>query len=222
MRETELYPPIKSFLEGQGYEVKSEIGAVDVVALRGGEAPVVVEMKTGFALTLFHQCIARQAVTDDVYLAVPRLTGKRFARSLKENVILARRLSLGVITVRLSDGLVEVHCDPGPYKPRKSKKRQNALLREFAKRKGDPNEGGQTRAGLITAYRQDATKIALYLFEAGASKGAEVARETGVVNATRIMRDDHYHWFEKVATGVYGLTSAGAEAVALTPRVLGD
>lgn len=60
MRETELYPPIKSFLEGQGYEVKSEIGAVDVVALRGGEAPVVVEMKTGFALTLFHQCIARQ------------------------------------------------------------------------------------------------------------------------------------------------------------------
>ncbi|AEI94683.1 MULTISPECIES: DUF2161 domain-containing phosphodiesterase [Roseobacter] len=222
MRETELYPPIKSFLEGQGYEVKSEIGAVDVVALRGGEAPVVVEMKTGFALTLFHQCIARQAVTDDVYLAVPRLTGKRFARSLKENVTLARRLSLGVITVRLSDGLVEVHCDPGPYKPRKSKKRQNALLREFAKRKGDPNEGGQTRAGLITAYRQDATKIALYLFEAGASKGAEVARETGVVNATRIMRDDHYHWFEKVATGVYGLTSAGAEAVALTPRVLGD
>ncbi|ABG33000.1 hypothetical protein CEP88_07135 [Roseobacter denitrificans] len=222
MRETDLYPPIKSLLEGQGYRVKSEIGAVDVVALRGDEPPVVVELKTGFSLALFHQCIARQAVTDDVYLAVPRLAGKRFARSLKENVALARRLSLGVITVRLSDGLVEVHCDPGPYRPRKSKKRQSALLREFARRAGDPNEGGQTRAGLITAYRQDATKIALYLFEVGASKGAEVARETGVVNATRIMRDDHYNWFEKVATGVYGLTSAGAEAVALTPRVLGD
>lgn len=222
MRETELYHPIKALLEGQGYLVKSEIGAADVVALREGEAPLVVELKTGFALALFHQCIARQAVTDDVYLAVPRLAGKRFAKSLKENIALARRLSLGVITVRLSDGLVEVHCDPGPFQPRKSKKRQNALLREFAKRKGDPNDGGQTRAGLITAYRQDATKIALYLFEAGASKGAEVARETGVVNATRIMRDDHYHWFEKVATGVYGLTAAGAEAVALTPRVLGD
>ena len=222
MRETDLYPPIKSLLEGQGYCVKAEIGAADVVAVRGDEPPVVVELKTGFSLALFHQCIARQAISDDVYLAVPRLAGKRFAKSLKGNVTLARRLGLGVITVRLSDGLVEVHCDPAPYQPRKSKKRRNALLREFAKRKGDPNEGGQTRAGLITAYRQDATKIAVYLFEAGASKGAEVARETGVVNATRIMRDDHYNWFEKVATGVYGLTALGAEAVALTPRILGD
>lgn len=222
MRETELYPLIKVLLEGQGYVVKSEIGAADVVALREGEAPLVVELKTGFSLALFHQCIARQAVTDDVYLAVPRLAGKRFAKSLKENIALARRLSLGVMTVRLSDGLVEVHCDPGPYRPRKSRKRQTSLLREFAKRQGDPNAGGQTRQGLVTAYRQDATKIALYLYEAGASKGAEVARETGVENATRIMRDDHYGWFEKVTTGVYGLTLVGADAVAQTRRILGD
>jgi hypothetical protein len=36
-RETELYPPVKALLEGQGYEVKSEIGAADVVAVRDGE-----------------------------------------------------------------------------------------------------------------------------------------------------------------------------------------
>jgi hypothetical protein len=220
-RETHLYAPVKALLEAQGYQVKSEVGPADVVAVRGGEPPVVVELKLGFSLALFHQCIARQAVTDDVYLAVARQPGKRFARALKDNVAMARRLGLGLITVRLSDGLVEVHCDPGPYAPRKSARRRDHLLREFARRQGDPNDGGQTRAGLVTAYRQDALKCAVFLFEAGASRGADVARETGVAPATRVMRDNHYGWFEKVETGVYGLTPAGAEAVGASGRVLG-
>jgi hypothetical protein len=66
---------------------------------------------------------------------------------------------------------------------------------------------------LVTAYRQDALKLALYLFEVGASRGAEVARETGVAEATRMMRDNHYGWFEKVEKGVYGLSAEGASAV---------
>ena len=56
-------------------------------------------------------------------------------------------------------------------------------------------------------------RLAVYLFEAGASKGADVARETGILHATRMMRDDHYGWFEKVEKGVYGLTPQGAAAV---------
>lgn len=35
-RETDLYLPVKAFLEGQGYVVKAEVGAADVVAVRGG------------------------------------------------------------------------------------------------------------------------------------------------------------------------------------------
>ena len=220
-RETDLYPPIKAFLEDQGYAVKAEVGAADVVAIRGAEPPVVVELKLGFSLALFHQCVARLKLADEVYLAVARQPGKRFAKALKDNVTLARRLGLGLITVRLSDGLVEVHCDPGPYAPRKNTKRQGMLLREFARRQGDPNDGGQTRAGLVTAYRQDALKLAMFLYEAGATKGAEVARATGVSAATRMMRDDHYGWFEKVDKGVYGLSPAGAEAVGAAGRVLG-
>lgn len=221
LRETDLYPPIKAFLEDQGYVVKSEVGAADVVAVRGTEPPVVVELKLGFSLALFHQCVARLKLSDDVYLAVARQPGKRFHKALKDNVALARRLGLGLITVRLSDALVEVHCDPGPYAPRKSSKRTASLLREFARRQGDPNDGGQTRAGLVTAYRQDAVKLAVYLFEVGASKGADVAKETGVAVATRMMRDNHYGWFEKVEKGVYGLTPQGADAVAASGRVLG-
>ena len=82
MPETELYDPIKAYLMAQGYEVKGEVGAADLVACRGEESPVIVELKTGFTLSLFHQCIERQSVTDLVYLAVPRGHGPRWPRSL--------------------------------------------------------------------------------------------------------------------------------------------
>lgn len=210
IKETELYPPIKAFLEGQGYEVKAEVAAADVVACRGEEDPVLVELKVGFSLTLFHQAIARQSLSDDVYIAVPRGTGKRFQKALKENKVLARRLGLGLISVRLKDGFVEVHQDPAPYKPRKSKPRKARLLREFARRVGDPNMGG-SRGAVMTAYRQDAERIAGYLLENGPSKGAEVAAVTGVKNATRMMADDHYGWFERASRGIYALTPKGLE-----------
>lgn len=220
-RETDLYGPVKGFLEEQGYVVKSEVGAADVVAIRGAEPPVIVELKLGFSLTLVHQCVARLGVTDDVYMAVATGAGKPFQKSLKNMTKLSRRLGIGLLTVRLRDALVQVHCDPVPYVPRKNKKREGQLLKEFARRVGDPNDGGQTRSGLVTAYRQDALKLALYLFEIGASKGGDVAHATGVERATTMMRSDHYGWFEKVEKGVYGLTPKGAEAVSQTDAVLG-
>jgi len=212
MQETELYQPIKSFLQGQGYTVKAEIGAADVMACRGDEDPVIIELKTGFSLSLIHQAIARQSVTDTVYVAAPRGKGRRFQTALKQMKTLCRRLGLGLITVRMKDGLVEVHCDPAPYAPRKSRPRAAALLREFARRDGDPNIGGATRTGLVTAYRQDALRCATLLANAGPTKGAHVARETGVEKATRLMADNHYGWFERVEKGIYGLTDKGREA----------
>ncbi|MCB1313908.1 MAG: hypothetical protein KDK29_19380 [Sedimentitalea sp.] len=210
--EQDLYPPVKALLERQGYTVKGEVGAADVVARRGGDAPVIVELKLRFSLGLYHQAVARLAITDHVYLAVPRPTGKAARRALRDNLSLCRRLGLGLITVR-ADGRAEVQCDPGPHAPRKSKQRSARLLREFDRLRGDPNAGGATRHGIVTAYRQDALRCAAHLAEAGASKGAEVARATGISRATRLMRDNHYGWFEKVATGVYMLTDAGAEGL---------
>ena len=126
--EAALYPPIKAFLEGQGYVVKSEIGAADVVAVRGAEPPVVVELKLGFSLALVHQCVARQALSDDVYMAVPQKPGRRFAKVVKDMTGLCRRLGLGLILVRLADAHVQVVCDPGPYRPRKSAPRRGAAV----------------------------------------------------------------------------------------------
>ncbi|MGB3407610.1 MAG: hypothetical protein WBA67_08950, partial [Jannaschia sp.] len=96
MKETDLYPPIKAFLEAQGYVVKGEVGAADVVGVREEEPPVIVELKTGFSLALVHQGIDRQKITPHVYLAVPDVAGRRGWTALRANLGLARRLGLGV------------------------------------------------------------------------------------------------------------------------------
>lgn len=211
-QEQDLYKPVKALLERQGYTVKGEVGAADVVARRGDEPPVIVELKLRFSLSLFHQAVARLGLSDLVYVAVPRPTGKTARRALKDNLNLCRRLGLGLITVR-ADGRAEVQCDPGPYAPRKSKPRTARLLREFDRLRGDPNSGGATRHGIVTGYRQDALRCAAHLAENGASRGREVAAATGVKAATRIMATNHYGWFERVAIGVYALTDTGAEGL---------
>jgi len=210
--ETDLYPSIKQLLEGQGYEVKGEIDDADVVGCRGDEDPVIVELKTSFSLTLVHQAIERQSITDSVYIAVPRKNGRPFIRSLQNNKALCKRLGLGLITVRLKDGLAEIHVDPAPYTPRKSKQKKVKLLREFSRRIGDPNQGGAGRGSIVTAYRQDALRCLRYLAESGPTKASEVASATGVENARRIMSNDHYGWFERASLGIYGVTPAGEQA----------
>ncbi|MBY6113544.1 hypothetical protein KUW09_03585 [Mameliella alba] len=207
-RESDLYGPVKALLEGQGYEVKGEVGAADLVAVREGEAPVIVELKLRITLALYHQACARLAVSESVYIAVARPTGRTARRAMKDNLSMCRRLGLGFITVR-PDGKVEVHCDPGPYVPRKNKAKAVRLLRAFERLRGDPNEGGATRHGIVTGYRQDSLACAAHLAQQGACRGRDVAKATGVAAATRIMRDNHYGWFEKVDTGVYALTKAG-------------
>lgn len=209
--ETDLYPPVKTWLEELGYEVKSEIGAADVVALREGEEPLIVEMKTTFSLTLLQQAVARQSMSDMVYVAVPRWKGKTGWRTFKGNVGLCKRLAIGVVSVRLKDGHVQVHCDPKPYMPRKSKPRKTWLMDEFKRREGDPNLGG-TRGSVITAYRQEAARCAAYLFTNGPTKGALVKAATGVEKATRIMADNHYGWFTRVEKGIYSVSETGTKA----------
>ena len=104
MQETELYEPVKALLEGQGYEVKSEVQGCDVVAMRADEPPVIVELKTQLTMALLLQGVERLALSDTVYLAVPRGKGRRWLKTQKGAVKLCRRLGLGLIVVRLGPG----------------------------------------------------------------------------------------------------------------------
>lgn len=206
--ETELYPAIKVWFEQLGYEVKAEIGPADVMALRPGEEPILIELKRGFSLTLLQQAVARQSVSERVYVAVPRWQGRTGWRAFKGNLALCRRLGVGVLSVRVTDGVVEEHCAPQVVAPRRSKTRRRKLIDEFTARTGDPNTGG-TRGPIETAYKQDARACAAYLAQNGPCSGASIARELGVTRATRIMADNHSGWFFRVERGVYALSDAG-------------
>jgi len=52
--------------------VKAEVGGCDVLAVRGDEAPVIVELKRRFTMELLLQGVDRLAVSDLVYLATER------------------------------------------------------------------------------------------------------------------------------------------------------
>nr|WP_318527797.1 DUF2161 family putative PD-(D/E)XK-type phosphodiesterase [Defluviimonas sp. WL0050] len=212
MREADLYAPVKAHLEAQGYEVKAEIGECDVLARRGEEPPVVVELKLTFSLALVMQGVARQAMFDHVYLAVPVSSERGWKLRYRDIIRLCRRLGLGLLAVK--HGGVEAHLDPGPYQPRRNARKAGRLIREFDHRVGDPNTGGTTGVKRMTAYRQDALRCAAHLAAHGPCKAASVAQATGVARAGQMFRADHYGWFERVERGVYRLTPKGAvEAV---------
>ena len=217
IKETQLYAPVKNYFTAQGYDVKGEVGSADLVALPigapDGSEPVIVEFKTGFTLSLFHQAISRQSISDKVYIAVPRKTGKAARLAIRKNKMLCRRLGIGLITIRLSDNRVDVHCEPGPFKPRKIKARKTKLLSEFESRHGDPNPGGMTSQGVMTSYRQGALRCARVLHDEGASKASYVAKMAGFEKARNLMAANHYGWFEKIDRGIYGITPVGAKAL---------
>ncbi len=207
-RESDLYAPVKALLQRQGYDVKGEVGKADLVARRGADETVIVELKLRLTLTLYHQAVARLALCDLVYIAVPRPEGARARRAIRDNIALCRRLGLGLITVQ-ADGVTEVRCDPGGAVPRRNLRARARLLREFDRLRGDPNDGGATRHGIVTGYRQDALRCAAHLASHGPSRGADVAGATGVKTATRIMAENHYDWFTRVQRGTYAISDAG-------------
>ncbi len=200
MLETDLYLPVKRHLESQGYTVKAEVKGCDVVALRGAELPVIVELKQSMSLALLYQAVERLTVAEHVYVAVARPRRGVTSDATK----LCRRLGLGLIVVT-SAGSVEVLADPVPYAPRPNLKKRGVLLKEFNARNGDPNVGGSTRIPLMTAYRQDALKCLEYLRTTGPSRPRDVKAATRVDRAATILRDNVYAWFHKVDRGIYDL-----------------
>lgn len=211
MKETDLYPPIRSYLEEQGYQVKGEVKYCDLVAKRAEEPLVIVELKLTLNLDLILQATDRLKLTDSVYIAFPN-SASLWKRKWKYIRGLCQRLGLGIITLDGAALKVNVRSDPKPYKPRGNAILQHRLRAEFDKRVGHQNLGGATRTPIITAYKQDAVRC-LSGLSAGAIKLAELREVTGVDRVSAIVQKDHYGWFERVSRGTYQLTENGQLAV---------
>lgn len=211
--EAALYGPVKRFLEALGYEVKGEVCGCDLVARRGDEPPVIVELKLRFNLALLLQGIDRLALSERVYLAVPRPPRPRrgLVPEAPEIRKLCRRVGLGLIVV--GRDTVAVVEEPVPYRPRRARRRAARLVAEFDRRTGDFNTGGRSRAPIVTAYREDALRCARALAQNGAMRLAELRAATGVGNAASILQRDVYGWFSRLGRGTYALSESGRAAL---------
>lgn len=217
--ETELYPPLKHFFEQRGYVVKSEVRHCDLLGYRDDEkAPLIVEMKKTFTLDLLLQGVDRQRTGGLVYLAVERNRTKKGAHNQRfgEIALLCSRLGIGLITVtfyKTKAPFIEVYGEAGPGTGKPSGLRAKRLRAEFDARSGDHNIGGSNKRKIVTAYRENALKIARQLWMFGEASPLMLKEASGVGKAASLLQDNHYGWFERVSRGRYKLTDAGIAAL---------
>lgn len=211
MAETDLYLPLKTFMESAGYTVKGEINDCDLVGVSADDPPVVIvcEMKLTFNLELVMQGVKRAAFCDEVWLAAQASKtgkGREYDARFRN---LCRRLGFGLLTVSPT-GSVEVIVAPFAAMPRKDAKRRSRLVNEHKRRVGDPQKGGGRGKPIMTAYRQDCILCATSLL-AGPQSPKQL--KALVARAPAILTRNVYGWFVRESRGVYGLTELGRAAV---------
>lgn len=215
MAETDLYLPLKAFMEGAGYSVKGEVIGCDLVGVRDGDPPVLIicEMKLSFNLELVMQGVNRATACDEVWLAARASKARKGREHDARFRNLCRRLGFGVMTVSAT-GVVEVIVEPFAALPRRDPKRRSRLLAEHRRRVGDPQIGGGRGKPIMTAYRQDCITCATALL-AGPQSPKQL--KALVDRAPAILTRNVYGWFIRESRGIYGLTDIGRVAVTPLP-----
>src|SRR5271166_630733 len=222
-RETDLYGPVRAFLERQGYTVRSEVLGCDVAGRRGDDL-VMVELKRALTTDLLVQATRRQRTTNSVYVAVPRPRGAGRGGRWRGLLHLLRRLELGLLIVSFSGRRARVQAvlHPLPFERRRSARGRRAILEEMAGRSGDHNQGGSVRSPLVTAYRENAIYIACGL-ERNGPLAPRALRALGTGPKTlSILRSNVYGWFERVGYGVYALSAQGRSDLPRWPELVAD
>lgn len=198
--ESDLYGPVRDYLEHLGYEVKGEVKDCDIAALRGGEL-IVVELKRGFTLELIYQAMDRQRVADGVYVAVPLPRRGYMSPHMQEMKSLCRRLELGLIFVGFTSkgiGQVDVAVHPKEASaPRRDRRRRLAVIREHEHRTGSANTGGVTRKKILTVYKEQALLVAKLLRDHGPMRAEDVRKLGGPANTGVILGRNALGWFDR-------------------------
>lgn len=215
MKETDLYQPVKQLFEDFGFKINSEVGGIDVTAVKDDEM-TVVELKTSLNLKLIIQAAKRQRLTSHVYVAIPRPNWKKLHRKdWKDKLYLLRRLELGLIYVKFNhqNAVATIEFEPKEFDRVKSirlgARKRKEIKKEINGRHGDYNLGGSNKTKLVTAYKENAIYIAA-LLEKNGVMSTKALREAGSgEKTTTILNNNFYGWYDRVARGRYALSLKG-------------
>ena len=214
--ERDLFAPIKSFFEEQGYVCDGEVNDIDIF-MQKEEDSVAVELKQSLDFRAIQQAALRQKIVETVYIGT-FMPKDRGSGSFRDKLYLLKRLGIGLIAVSKRSGEVTVLSEPVVSELKgfqaRNKRKKKALESEFKKRRIKSNTGGVTGVKLLTRYREDALLVLNALLVLG-GEGApkDVKRLSFVDKSANILRDNHYGWFSHVRNGVYSITDQGYQAL---------
>lgn len=241
MKEIELFPPVKLWLEHLGFEVQGEIGDMDVYACRffcGKEdtlsTPPSSRLRTPLPSSSSADISAASTLTiavelklkpclDLILQAVERISSadmvyiafpeNKKAREIKK---LCDMLGIGILEIIYSPHsdvtFVREFLPALHSKRRLNNHSKRKLIEEFRSRRVRNAVGG-TNGKVLTAYRQQATAIAFFMLREG-DVSLGMLRERGVVQPEKYVYANHYGWFEKTERrGYYRLTEFGRQDI---------
>ena len=238
--EKDLFDPIKSYFEAQGFSCDGEVLDIDLYMERGEET-AAVELKEKLDFRAVQQAALRQKTVDTVYIGI-FMPKNIYSRSFKDRLYLLKRLGIGLLGVSKRTGIVSVISEAVVSEldsfRRRNRKQRAAEAEEFHKRTLRSNTGGVHAEKLMTGYRENALLVLAAMLklerdidrggpaeghvDSGIKTRGEAVREginvrlirerSGVSNATAILYDNHYGWFTHVGRGVYRVSEQGRKA----------
>lgn len=222
--ETDLFPPIKAYLQGQGYSVHSEVRGADLVA-KNEDHWIAVELKTKMSLKLLYQGVSLQESMDSVYLAVALEGSQAVIPNYKDLRKTLLRLGLGLLAVRFLRGKsrVEVLIHPGEEKKRSRPSKKRGMIREIDGRYAELNLAGETSSvEKFTAYKQQCLLIAWALKHAPQEGlSPKDLRDQGLPNRCgNLLGQNLYGWYQRISRGRYALSSAGSLILTKNQKII--
>lgn len=220
MKESDLFEPVKIYLEANGYKVRAEVKNCDITATKDDEL-IIIELKLSANLQLFIQATDRQRITDSVYVAIPKpsIRSKKHWKGIR---YILRRLELGLIFVDVENPVnpVEIVFHPIEFQRKKISKRKNAIIEEIESRSQNLNVGGSNKKKIVTAYKENAIQIAVYLKEIGATTPKKLREYDSGKKTLSILYSNFYGWFQRIDRGIYDITVKGKQELKKFPGLV--
>lgn len=166
MKETELFPSVKQWLEERDYDVYAEVtsittgGRADVVGV-SGPAVAVVEMKNSLTLEVVAQALRWTYYANYIFIAV-RASGKRRINRYVRDLL--HREGVGLLEIVFPD---KPSIFRGPYvfqaAPARFHRRIDDHIREELTQKHKELPGGHHGGGYVTTYSKTIDRVKDFL-----------------------------------------------------------
>lgn len=212
MKEIELYEPIKNYLLKNGYKLQAEVKNCDIAYLYKNNL-VVIELKKSFNLKLLYQALDRKVFANKVFIAIIRPKNFR-KKETKYMLNILKALNIGLITVSLDSPLktVEIILEPQNQIINSKIKKRNIILNEIQNRNLNINIGGSVKkANILTAYKEQVIFLACILNKIKVGSPSFIKKQFNIQNASSILQNNYYGYFEKIERGKYTLSKKGKD-----------